>query len=232
MANCLWNDFEGRRKLHLANWKLVCMEKKFGGLGIPNLQDVNLCLLGSWIKRCYESEGNPWRAMIDSKYVQSKPNLFSLGHNTQTSRFWKGIQSIIQTLKFGYRWKVEKGDKVRFWEDTWFGTSPLAVQFWPVYLICNEQNKCISEVSDGNTLKLSFRRIFNDRLMEYWYQLLEIARSVRLTEDSDSLVWQLESKGKYSSSSLYHVINFRGVQPVFVPAVWKIIVPPRVHVFL
>ena len=45
MANCLWNDFEGHRKLHLANWKMVAMKKEFGGLGIPNLQEVNLCLL-------------------------------------------------------------------------------------------------------------------------------------------------------------------------------------------
>lgn len=30
MAHCLWNDFEGNRKLHLANWNLVCMKKEFG----------------------------------------------------------------------------------------------------------------------------------------------------------------------------------------------------------
>ena len=30
MAHCLWNDFEGHRKLHLANWKLVCIKKEFG----------------------------------------------------------------------------------------------------------------------------------------------------------------------------------------------------------
>jgi hypothetical protein len=51
MANCLWNDFEGHRKLHLANWQLVCLNKDFGGLGIPNLRDLNLCLLGSWVKK-------------------------------------------------------------------------------------------------------------------------------------------------------------------------------------
>ena len=44
--------------------------------------------------------------------------------------------------------------------------------------------------------------------------------------------WQLDNKGKYSSSSLYHVINFRGVQPVFILAVWKLRVPPKIHVFL
>jgi hypothetical protein len=28
MANCLWNDFEGHRKLHLANRKLVCRKER------------------------------------------------------------------------------------------------------------------------------------------------------------------------------------------------------------
>jgi len=45
-------------------------------------------------------------------------------------------------------------------------------------------------------------------------------------------VWQYESNGIYSTQSLYAVINFRGVQPVFVPAVWNIKVPPKIQVFL
>src|SRR3954467_3050153 len=57
MANCLWNDFEGHRKLHLASWKLVCLKKEFGGLGIPDLGNVNLCLLGSWLKRYIADDG-------------------------------------------------------------------------------------------------------------------------------------------------------------------------------
>ena len=68
--------------------------------------------------------------------------------------------------------------------------------------------------------------------MELWYQLVEVAGSIALCEDFDSLICHLQSKGVYSSSSLYHVINFRGVQPVFIPAVWKLSVPPKIHVFL
>ena len=45
-------------------------------------------------------------------------------------------------------------------------------------------------------------------------------------------MWQYESNGIYSTQSLYAVINFRGVQPVFVPAVWNIKVPPKIQVFL
>jgi hypothetical protein len=43
MANFMWNDEEGNHKIHLANWPSICMKKDFGGLGIPNLQDLNIC---------------------------------------------------------------------------------------------------------------------------------------------------------------------------------------------
>jgi hypothetical protein len=33
MANYFWDDYEGRKKLHLANWHLICMRKEHGGLG-------------------------------------------------------------------------------------------------------------------------------------------------------------------------------------------------------
>lgn len=48
--------------------------------------------------------------------------------------------------------------------------------------------------------------------MEQWYQLVEIFRDIALTDEPDALVWQYESKGPYSSSSLYHVINFMGCE--------------------
>jgi hypothetical protein len=33
------------------------MKKEFAGMGIPNLQDLNLCLIGSWIKRYIQGKG-------------------------------------------------------------------------------------------------------------------------------------------------------------------------------
>jgi hypothetical protein len=32
------------------------MKKDYGGLGIPNLQDLNVCLIGSWIRRYISME--------------------------------------------------------------------------------------------------------------------------------------------------------------------------------
>ena len=65
LANYLWSDSEGDHKIHLSNWPSVCMKKEYGGIGVHNLQDLNLCLIASWIKRYIFSEGSLWRKVID-----------------------------------------------------------------------------------------------------------------------------------------------------------------------
>jgi hypothetical protein len=102
LANCLWNDEEGNNKIHLANWPSVCMRKEFGGMGILNLQDLNLCLLGSWIKRYIQEEGTLWRKVIDSKYNTTDPNILCC-HGAHPSTFWKGVMGAAEAVRFGYK---------------------------------------------------------------------------------------------------------------------------------
>jgi hypothetical protein len=114
----------------------------------------------------------------------------------------------------------------------WVGSSSLAIQYWELHLILNEQNKAFAELWDGTQLKCLFRRCVDRRVFQLWDEVVSLASSITLTEEEDEPIWQFNSTGVYSSQSLYVVINFRGVQPVYVPAVWKIIVPPRIHFFL
>jgi hypothetical protein len=51
------------------------MCKEFGGLGLPSIRDLNICLIASWLNR-YEKD-KLWRQLIDYKYETSKPNFFS-----------------------------------------------------------------------------------------------------------------------------------------------------------
>jgi len=55
MGNFVWDDYENKHRYHLANWELVSMHMEFGGLGVPNPRNLNLCLLASWLKR-YNSD--------------------------------------------------------------------------------------------------------------------------------------------------------------------------------
>jgi len=51
MGNYLWIDTIDNHKYHLANWEMVSICKDFGGLGIPSLRELNISLLGYWLKR-------------------------------------------------------------------------------------------------------------------------------------------------------------------------------------
>jgi hypothetical protein len=62
--------------------------------------------------------------------------------------------------------------------------------------------------------------------------VVSITESLELYSEDDELIWQFSSSRIYSSQSLYAVINFRGVTLVYVPVVWSLMIPPRVHFFL
>jgi hypothetical protein len=231
IANCMWDDVDGNKKIHLANWPSICMRKEYGGLGIPNLQDLNICLVGSWVKRYIYGEGRLWKSIVDAKYNTRNPNIFCC-QDINPSVFWKGMMWASRAEKFGYKWKIGNGRTLRFWEDTWFGNAPLSTQYWDIYFVVNQQMKTVADLWDGQQLKCDFRRTFTPQMMEMWLEICEIAQSITFSMEEDLLIWKYESKGVYSSKSLYAIINFRGVQPVFLPAVWDLKIPPRVQIFL
>jgi hypothetical protein len=66
MAHCLWNNTSKCHRYHLASWLHVSMKKEFEGLGVSNLRELNLCLLGSWIKRYSVIDGKFWKMLIDA----------------------------------------------------------------------------------------------------------------------------------------------------------------------
>jgi hypothetical protein len=127
---------------------------------------------------------------------------------------------------------VGNGRKIRFWEDVWLGSSSLVIQYWDLYSILNEQNHTIAQLWDGKNLKCTFRRCVDRKVFQLWEEVLCIASAIEFSEDEDGPVWQFNLVGVYSSQSLYSVINFRGVQPMYIPTVWKLLIPPRIHFFL
>lgn len=99
-------------------------------------------------------------------------------------------------------------------------------------LLMSSRGKTISQVWDGQVLRLTFRRSVSENLMNLWYELLSIVENLTLRDSSDQILWSFSSNGKYSVQSLYAVINHRGVVPLYVPAVWNLKIPPRVQIFL
>lgn len=112
------------------------------------------------------------------------------------------------------------------------GNTSLAILFWPLYVINEQHEKTIRDIWNGEVLRLSFRRNVSERLMLMWDELNYVTGSIQLSSEEDQIMWSYSSSGKYSVQSLYAVINHRGVVPVFIQAVWKLFIAPRVQFFL
>uniref|UniRef100_A0A0A9B5C6 Reverse transcriptase zinc-binding domain-containing protein n=1 Tax=Arundo donax TaxID=35708 RepID=A0A0A9B5C6_ARUDO len=147
------------------------MRQEYGGLGVPYLRDLNICLLASWIKRYIKDDDKLWKQLIDHKYKSDRPNIFAC-KDSSSSQFWKGILWAARVAKMGYRWQVGKRNKIRFWEDNWVGTSSLPIQYWDLYVLVNGQTASIAEIWDGQNLRCTFRRCVDSRFMQLWEELV------------------------------------------------------------
>jgi hypothetical protein len=65
-----------------------------------------------------------------------------------------------------------------------------------------------------------------------WLEIVQIASTIVFSAEEDRLLWQFTSNGLYSSQSMYKIVSFRAVMPVFVPNIWELKISPRVHIFL
>ena len=82
----------------MANWESVAMCKEYGGLGVQNIRDLNVCLLGSWIKRYLASENKLWKELLDFKYMTDNPNILS-AKDMGGSQFFKKL-CFIDVIEF------------------------------------------------------------------------------------------------------------------------------------
>jgi hypothetical protein len=67
--------------------------------------------------------------------------------------------------------------------------------------------------------------------MVQWQDILVIANIISYTHEDDRLIWKYETNGGYFSKSLYAIVNFRGIQPIYLPAVWKLKIPQESRCF-
>lgn len=86
----MWSESDAEQKIHLTNIPSICMKKEYGGMDIPNIQDLNICLIGSWIKRYTLGDVILCKKVIDAKYNTRSPNVLCC-HDPHPSQYWKQV---------------------------------------------------------------------------------------------------------------------------------------------
>ena len=103
------------------------MPKDQGGLGIENLEVKNRCLLSKWLCKLSVETDATWAQILCNKYLHSK-TLAQVNFTPNDSPFSKGLMRVRSTFFHRTKFIIGNGEGTRFWEDSWLGEMPLAIQ--------------------------------------------------------------------------------------------------------
>ena len=152
-----WQSDELKRKYRLAKWDIICRPKDQEGLGIENLEVKNKCLLSKWLYKLSVETDATWAQILCNKYLHSK-TLSRVMVRPTDSPFWKGPMRMKSAFFHRTKFIIGNGTSTRFWEDTWLGETPLAIQYPSLYNIVQCREVYVATVLQSNPLNIQFRR--------------------------------------------------------------------------
>jgi hypothetical protein len=226
-----WRGADDIFKYHMAKWMAVCRPRDHGGLGIINTEIMNQCLLTKWIWKIEIGSDELWCKLLKAKYIHA--GNFFCSNQKGSSQFWKGLHKVKHLFKWGAEYKVYRGDRVRFWHDSWVGNMPLKTQFAALYEINENQHDLVCDIWDGEEWGLTFRRRLQGTWFEEWVGLQQILEGVHFDcTKEDSVKWVVDKSNHFTTKSLYYIITHGGVRDRLCGLIWKSKIPLKVKVFL
>ncbi|KAJ9689230.1 hypothetical protein PVL29_014744 [Vitis rotundifolia] len=235
----LWSGVREGKRDHLVSWDVVCKPKANEGLGFGKIALRNVALLGKWLWR-YPREGSAlWHKVILSIYG-SHSNGWDANTIVRWSHRcpWKAIAQVFQEFSKFTRFVVGDGERIRFWEDLWWGDQPLGSQYPRLFRVVTDKNSPISSIL-GSTHPFSwnfnFRRNLSDPEIEEFEGLMRSLDCLHVSFSiPDARSWSLSSSGLFTVKSFFLALSHcSGSHPVFpTKCAWKSQVPFKVKSFV
>jgi hypothetical protein len=167
-------------------WVNAACPRKYGGLGIPNLQLMGLTLRLHWL----------WLARVDSDKTWSE-------YAFRVDRSCKEFFDASVTVQVG------DGSRALFWMDRWLrGCSirQLAPDLWNVVPARSRNSRTVQNALRGNrwVWDITLARIV--LVVVQYLHLWDTLRDYYLSDQPDRFIWKWSSSGDFSSSSAYKAL--------------------------
>ncbi|RVX11275.1 LINE-1 retrotransposable element ORF2 protein [Vitis vinifera] len=235
----LWSGVGEGKRDHLVNWDVVCKPKSRGGLGFGKISMRNVALLGKWLWR-YPREGSAlWHQVILSIYG-SHSNGWDVNNNVRWSHRcpWKAIALVFQEFSKFTRFVVGDGDRIRFWDDLWWGDQPLGTQYPRLLSVVTDKNAPISSIlgySRPFSWNFNFRRNLTDSEIEDLESLMRSLDRLHISPSvPDKRSWSISPSGLFTVKSFFLALSQYFESPPVFPTkfVWNSQVPFKVKSFV
>ncbi|WMV38316.1 hypothetical protein MTR67_031701 [Solanum verrucosum] len=228
--NFLWKGSEDKKKYHLVKWEELIQSKRGGGLSIRELNTHNKSLMMKWLWKFASPEEALWKEVIRSKYGMQDRWMTEEVTTPYNCSVWRSIRNLWQLVSTRTSCKVGNGEKMAFWKDIWCGQWPLMQTFPELYNLSQAQDATVAELWTGPGWNLHLRRNLNDWEMTFVAAFLNtVPQNLNLTEERDSLVWKVDSKGIFTVKSAYKDLTGTNTQEIGWPwrMIWKTKVPHK-----
>ncbi|KAJ9698204.1 hypothetical protein PVL29_007339 [Vitis rotundifolia] len=136
------------------------------------------------------------------------------------------------------RFVAGNGDRIRFWEDLWWGDQPLGSQYPRLFRVVLDKNIPTSSILGSScpfSWNFNFRRNLSDPEIEDLETLMRSLDGLNLSPSvSDVRFWPLSSSGIFSVKSFFLALSQFSGSPQDFPSkfVWKSQVPFKVRSFV
>jgi hypothetical protein len=228
-ARLVWQEDENIKKYHLVKWEKCCLPKDVGGLGILNLEVMNIALLAKWFWKM-ETEEGLWQEILSKKYGGGKCLALAV-KKPGDSQFWASLMKIKEIFYRFVKKELGDGKNTRFWEDSWVDDKPLKEAYPRIYDICFDHNITVDDAIQKGWQGFKFRRTLHGETLELWESLKGRCEEVTMQGGRDKITWTLTADHKFSVGSLYRKIITLGLKFPH-KFLWKTKVPAKIKVFL
>jgi hypothetical protein len=113
----------------------------------------------------------------------------------------------------------------------WIGDFPLSSRFVRLFQISADPQGLVSQFYRDGRWNIRFRRSFGLEEQDSWAELLDELREVHISDSDDSVSWNLEPSGTFSTKSLYQRM-IQGASVAHAKDVWKAACPLKVRILI
>ncbi|KAJ9689257.1 hypothetical protein PVL29_014768 [Vitis rotundifolia] len=235
----LWSGVGEGKRDHLVSWDAVCKPRVKGGLGFGKIPLRNRALLGKWLWRFPRETTALWHQVILSIYGTHSNGwdantLVRWSHRCP----WKAIAQVFQDFSKYTRFVAGNGERIRLWEDLWWGDQIFKVQYPRLFRVVTDKDSPISSILGPVrpfSWNFNFRRNLSDSEIQDLECLMRSLDSMHFSNSaSDARSWSLSSLGLFTVKSFFIALSqMPDLSPTFpTKFVWNSLVPFKVKAFV
>lgn len=222
LANFFWGSYEGSPKRHWKSWNTIAQPKECGGLGVLNLNHMQIAFRTKMLWRAL-STNSLWARFFRGKHLfnchYTDANLpFMLAADR---KLWMQAAQVIHN---NHRIiMMDRNSNSHFWFDVWTGTSPLK-KFIPeeIWTMMPDKYCTIQQVFGdpmGSHLQMALK-----------YCPINLLSSFLTTSSThDIWIWCPSSNGQFSTKSVCSLLNsestqqWKAIWSPYIPLKWSIL---------